>query len=60
MGIISILIILSLFLVSLAVIGYIWAVGSGQFDDCDTPPLRMLTDDEPGPARKDLSEEKHE
>jgi cbb3-type cytochrome oxidase maturation protein len=26
---------------------FIWAARHGQFDDLDTPPLRMLSDDEP-------------
>ena len=24
---------------------FLWAVGSGQFDDTETPPLRLLRDD---------------
>ena len=46
MEVIYILIPFSLFLVLIAVIGYIWAIHTGQYSDCDTPPLRMLTDDE--------------
>jgi cbb3-type cytochrome oxidase maturation protein len=46
MEIVYILVPLSLMLVALAVVGYIWAVKSGQFDDCDTPQLRMLFDEE--------------
>ena len=30
-----------------AVIGFAWAARRGQLDDLDTPPLRMLVDDEP-------------
>lgn len=26
---------------------FIWAVRSGQFDDTETPPIRMLFDDDP-------------
>jgi cbb3-type cytochrome oxidase maturation protein len=29
-----------------AVLAYAWAAKRGQFDDLDTPPLRMLHDDE--------------
>jgi cbb3-type cytochrome oxidase maturation protein len=25
--------------------GFIWAVGSGQFDDLATPPVRLLVDE---------------
>lgn len=30
-----------------AVAAFRWAVRDGQFDDLDTPPLRVLTDDVP-------------
>ena len=32
---------------------FVWAVRSGQFDDLDTPAVRILTDDDepPRPAR---------
>jgi len=31
---------------------FLWAVVSGQFDDVETPPLRLLRDDRPpSPAR---------
>ena len=29
-----------------AVFAFVWAVGNGQLDDLDTPPLRLLGDDE--------------
>lgn len=33
-------------LLALAALGaYMWAVRSGQFDDLDTPPQRMMLDD---------------
>ena len=38
---------LSLILAIVALIGYFWALRRGQFDDLDTPPLRVLFDDEP-------------
>lgn len=28
-----------------AVAAFIWSVRTGQLDDCDTPPRRMLLDD---------------
>ena len=39
--------------VAIAVAGiFVWAVRSGQFDDLDTPAVRILTDDdEPPPPR---------
>ncbi|MBK9072416.1 MAG: cbb3-type cytochrome oxidase assembly protein CcoS [Myxococcales bacterium] len=33
----------------LAVVGFIWTVRSGQMDDLDTPPHRVLFDDTPSP-----------
>jgi cbb3-type cytochrome oxidase maturation protein len=39
---------LSLVLLVIAIGIFFWAVGSGQFDDLDTPAWRILMDDEPG------------
>jgi cbb3-type cytochrome oxidase maturation protein len=33
-----------------AVGAFVWTVRSGQLDDVDTPPRRILFDDEPGAA----------
>ena len=33
-----------------AVLAFLWASKSGQLDDLDTPPLRMLHDDERSPV----------
>jgi cbb3-type cytochrome oxidase maturation protein len=35
-----------------AVFAFVWAVGNGQLDDLDTPPLRLLGDDENAGARR--------
>lgn len=32
---------------AIAVLAFVWSVGSGQLDDLDTPPRRMLVDDDP-------------
>jgi cbb3-type cytochrome oxidase maturation protein len=37
---------------------FIWAVKSGQYDDNETPPYRILFDDEPSPADRHKEEEK--
>lgn len=37
---------LSLLLATLAVVAFVWATRSGQFDDLETPAQRMLIDDE--------------
>ena len=40
---------LALLLVFTAVLAFIWAARRGQFDDLETPALRMVPDDE-GPV----------
>ncbi len=45
-----------------AVLAYAWAVRHGQFDDLDTPALRMLHDDDvarPKPARCEPDPQAH-
>lgn len=46
MNIVLVLIPLSLILVVVAVWAFFWAVGSGQFDDLDSPAYRILLDDD--------------
>ena len=56
MSVIYIVLPLALLIAIGAVIAYIWAVRSGQFDDLDTPGVRMLHDDEEiGAPGKDKS-----
>ena len=45
MNILYLLIPLGLVLLGLAVAAFFWTVRSGQFDDLDDPPERMLHDD---------------
>jgi len=40
----------SLLLVLAAVVAFVWSVRSGQLDDLETPGVRLLLDDEPGPG----------
>ncbi len=47
MSVIYIIFPLALLIAIIAVITFIWAVRSGQFDDLDTPAARILHDDEP-------------
>ena len=49
MNILFALIPLALVLLAFAIWAFFWAVRSGQFDDLDTPAIRMLHDDEPEP-----------
>lgn len=37
---------LALLIASIAVLAFAWVVRSGQLDDVDTPPRRILFDDE--------------
>jgi cbb3-type cytochrome oxidase maturation protein len=50
MSIIFLLIPLTLVLAGLACWAFFWAVGSGQFDDLDTPAWEVLSSDEPRDA----------
>jgi len=38
-------------LASSGVVAFLWAARRGQLDDLDTPPLRMLLDDDALPPR---------
>ena len=46
MSVIYIVVPLALLVVGAAVSAFVWAANRGQFDDLDTPPVRMLHDDE--------------
>ena len=49
---------LALLIAAIAVGFFIWAARTGQFDDLDTPAVRILFDDEeprPAPAKTDDS-----
>jgi cbb3-type cytochrome oxidase maturation protein len=49
MSILYVLIPLALVVLGVAVWAFFWAVGSGQFDDLDTPATRILMDDDKAP-----------
>ena len=52
MNILFLLIPLALLLLAGAVWAFFWAVGSGQFDDLDTPAMRILMDDDDKPPEE--------
>ena len=52
MNVLYVLVPLALGLALVGVAAFRWAVRDGQFDDVDTPALRVLLDDEP-PTRTD-------
>ena len=49
MEILYLLIPLSLVLVAVIVVAFLWAIRSGQFDDLEGPAHRVLLDDEGNP-----------
>jgi len=51
MSILYVLIPLALLLLGVAVWAFFWAVGNGQFDDLDTPAVRILMDDDEAPGK---------
>ena len=51
MSILYVLIPLALLILGGAVWAFFWAVGSGQFDDLDTPAVRILMDDDKAPQQ---------
>ena len=53
MSILYVLIPLALLLLAFAVWAFFWAVGSGQFDDLDTPAVRIIMDDDTKPDEDD-------
>jgi len=46
MNVLFVVIPLALVIVAAAVAAFVWAARGGQFDDLDTPPQRMLNDDD--------------
>ncbi len=50
MNILLVLLPVSLVLLGVAIWSFFWAVNKGQFDDLDTPALRILEDDPPPAA----------
>jgi len=51
MSVIYLLLPLMLAVASGAVVGFVWAARLGQLDDLDTPPIRMLVDDDGCPPQ---------
>ncbi len=51
MSVIYIVLPLALLVVLAAVIAFVWAARSGQFDDTDTPAIRPLIEDDEAPKQ---------
>ena len=58
MNIFYLLIGVSLFAALIFLGAFIWAVRDGQFEDNETPPRRILFDDDMEPGKQDQSIEK--
>lgn len=52
MSVIYLLLPVALIIVAAAVGAFVWATRRGQYDDLDTPALRMLHDDAPVPREE--------
>jgi len=52
LAVLYIVIPIALVLAGAGLAAFLWAVRKGQFDDLDTPAVRMLFDDEP-PAKEE-------
>ncbi|MBT3449203.1 MAG: cbb3-type cytochrome oxidase assembly protein CcoS [Bacteroidetes Order II. Incertae sedis bacterium] len=58
MNILYFLVPLALMLAALGVWAFVWSVKSGQFDDVETPGMRVLFDDElQEPSKSDETEQ---
>lgn len=53
MDIVYFLVPASLFLALIALVSFFWSVFAGQLDDLDTPPRRILFDDDELPPGSD-------
>ncbi|MEL7023984.1 MAG: cbb3-type cytochrome oxidase assembly protein CcoS [Pseudomonadota bacterium] len=53
MTILLLLIGLALFIAGLFTWAFMWAVREGQFDDMDSPAVRILLDDDTAPSRNE-------
>lgn len=60
MTILYLLVPLALVLAGAGVAAFFWAVRSGQYDDVQTPAIRILLEEEGSPRREDGIEERHE
>jgi len=57
MSVIIILVIIGISVAGLFLLGFIWAVKSGQYDDMYSPSVRILFDDSTEPSNSDVGNE---
>ena len=55
MSVLVLLIFASLAIATAFLIGFIWAVRSGQYEDTTTPSMRLLSDEPPSGRNKTIS-----
>ena len=60
MSVIVLLIIFSILVALIFLVAFIWAVRSGQYDDMDSPSVRILFDDPSKKSKKDNQNSKKE
>lgn len=53
MAVFFILLPIAIVMAGVALVAFLWAVRRGQYDDMQTPPIRMLFDDEPVKPKDD-------
>lgn len=58
MEVITILIPLAIILALLFIIGFLWMTAKGQYDDLETPAMRMLLEDKKININTDTNKEK--
>jgi cbb3-type cytochrome oxidase maturation protein len=51
MSVVYIALLVAIALAAAAVAAFVWAARQGQFDDLDTPPTRVLDDEDDRPRR---------
>lgn len=59
MSVVYLVLPLALVIVLVAVMAFVWAARRGQFDDLETPALRMLNDDDVRTPRAGSSSPDH-
>ena len=53
MSVLYVVLPLALLIIAAAVVAYVWAARSGQFDDLTTPAMRVTYDDETPSAKEE-------
>ncbi|MBN8586823.1 MAG: cbb3-type cytochrome oxidase assembly protein CcoS [Rhodothermia bacterium] len=52
MNILMVMVPIAILLAAVAVYAFTWAIRSGQYEDTETPAMRMLWDDEDGQVKQ--------